>query len=62
MQRKAAAEIEPHVAALHQQNLAQKVRYMQHMYDIPDEKVYNLGETSCRVLPLADKGWASQAE
>eukprot|EP00971_Amphidinium_carterae_P248895 4940553-Amphidinium_carterae.1 len=25
MQRKAAAEIEPHVAALHQQNLAQKI-------------------------------------
>eukprot|EP00971_Amphidinium_carterae_P260133 5161040-Amphidinium_carterae.1 len=62
MQRKAAAEIEPHVAALHQQNLAQKVRYMQHMYDIPDDKVHNLDETSCRVLPLAEKCWASQAE
>eukprot|EP00971_Amphidinium_carterae_P199106 3951374-Amphidinium_carterae.2 len=58
MQRKATAEIKPHVAALHQQNLAQKVRYKQHMYDIPDDKVCNLAETSCCVLPLAEKGWA----
>ena len=40
-----------------QQNLAQKLRYVQHTEHIPDERVYNFDESAFRVLLVGDKGY-----
>ena len=42
-----------------QQNVAQKIRYIQFMHCIPDDRVYNIDEASCRMLPIGDLGWGT---
>jgi len=39
-----------------QQNVAQKIRFMQADSGIPDHRVFNIDETSCRMLPVGDLG------
>eukprot|EP00971_Amphidinium_carterae_P014463 285694-Amphidinium_carterae.2 len=31
---------------------------MQDVHEIPDSRVYNIDETSTRILPLGEYGWA----
>ena len=39
------------------QSVAQTIRYMQHASCIPDDRVFNIDETSTRMLPVDDQGW-----
>lgn len=39
-------------------NVAQKLAYVMDLHDIPKDRVINLDETSCRMIPLAARGWA----
>ena len=49
----------PHGAAGNdvQQDVAQAIRFMQHESYIPDSRVYNIDEASCRMFPNGDLGW-----
>jgi hypothetical protein len=39
------------------QNVAQKIRFTQFTHCIPDSRVYNIDETSCRILLVGDVCW-----
>ena len=39
-------------------NVAQKLAYVMDLHDIPKDRVINLDETSCRMIPLSACGWA----
>eukprot|EP00971_Amphidinium_carterae_P269152 5339624-Amphidinium_carterae.1 len=39
-------------------NILGEVRYMQDVHEIPDSRVYNIDETSIRILPQGEYGWA----
>eukprot|EP00971_Amphidinium_carterae_P096053 1900748-Amphidinium_carterae.1 len=58
--RKSSAWMSADVAKDNQDNFAQKVRHMKFLNETPDTRVWNLNETNCRPLPLADVGWHPQ--
>eukprot|EP00971_Amphidinium_carterae_P043292 851772-Amphidinium_carterae.1 len=41
----------------HTHNFTLKIVYQQWKHDIPDERVWNLDDKACRMLPLGDHGW-----
>eukprot|EP00971_Amphidinium_carterae_P277313 5503771-Amphidinium_carterae.1 len=55
--RQSAVDIPQASATDMQQNLAQKIRYIQWTENIPDNRVWNLDETSCKLLPVGDTGY-----
>eukprot|EP00971_Amphidinium_carterae_P269426 5344938-Amphidinium_carterae.1 len=46
--RQSACHISDEVATDCQQNLAQKICHLQYMYEVADERIWNIDETSCR--------------
>eukprot|EP00971_Amphidinium_carterae_P108017 2138518-Amphidinium_carterae.1 len=55
--RRAQDTISEQESRLHSENLAQKVRYMQQVHEIPDELIWNIV-----LLPLGEHGWAHKKE
>eukprot|EP00971_Amphidinium_carterae_P095334 1886165-Amphidinium_carterae.1 len=54
---KSSASIPEETAVLHCQNFNEKIRYFQHLHSVEDTRVYNIGETAVRMVPIGDRGW-----